>query len=102
MDYKITQDQLDKFMKLYFDRWFINSVYDTRDMEEDGRSWTGFWIDDDNLLVGYPELDDPGLWFSNGQFLDGWLYFSIKPEEFYDSLKRYLERKYDLDIEKVV
>ena len=102
MNYIMTQEQLDKFIKLYFDKWFINSKYGTREFDNDGRNWTGFWIDDETLLVGHPELDDSEMWFSNGRILDGWVYFDIKPEEFYDSLKRYLERKYDIDIQKVV
>jgi len=102
MDYKITQDQLDKFIKPYFDKWFINSEYGTRDNDNDGRNWTGFWIDNDTLLVGHPELDDSGLWFSNGQILNGWVYFDTKPEEFYDSLKRYLKKKFQIQIEKII
>jgi len=34
--------------------------------------------------------------------VDGWSNFNIKPKEFYDLMGRYLERKYDVDIEKVL
>jgi len=101
MDYKITQDQLYKFIEPYFDKWFINSVYDTRDNDNYGRNWTGFWIDDDTLLVGHPELDDSGLWFSNGEILDGWVYFDIEPKEFYHLMKRYLYNKFEIEIKKI-
>jgi hypothetical protein len=34
--------------------------------------------------------------------LDGWTYFDIKPEQFYDSLKRYLEKTYEIKIGDVM
>jgi hypothetical protein len=53
-------------------------------------------------LIGHPANDDGGIWFSNGEILDGWTYFDIKPEQFYDSLKRYLEKTYEIKIGDVM
>ena len=101
MDYKITQDQLDMVVKPYFDKWFINSEYGTR-RNEDGYRWTGFWVGNKTLLIGHPELDDSGVWFSNGQILDGWIYFDIEQKEFYHSMKRYLCKKFEVEVQEII
>jgi len=96
--YIVNQEQFDKIIKHYFDKRFENAVLKTAKLEE-GNRWTGFWVREGKneiLLVGYPELHDSEMWFSNGQILDGWVYFDIEPNEFYRAMERYLEKKYGL------
>lgn len=96
-------DQFDKIIKIYFDKFFKNSKFETK-KNSLGDMWTGFWIDRDNshvLLVGHPAFDDSEMWFSNGEILDGWSYFDIKPNYFKELLKRYLKNQYDLKVENM-
>ena len=104
MNYIIKEEQLDRILKLYFDRRFKDSEYDTRKSGFED-FWTGYWVshgDTSTLLIGHPADDDAGIWFSNGQILDGWSYFDMTPEQFYDALKRYLETTYEIEIGKVM
>ena len=95
MKYFINQEQFDKIIEKYFDKRFKDSFYETM-RYNDGQRWTGFWVDDETLLIGHPELDDSGIWFSNGRILDGWTYFDIDPKEFYLAMERYLNKKYGI------
>jgi hypothetical protein len=104
MNYIINEEQLDRIIKPYFDKRFKDSEYDTRKSGFEDL-WTGYWVTKDGfsrLLIGHPANDDGGIWFSNGEILDGWTYFDIKPEQFYDSLKRYLEKTYEIKIGDVM
>ena len=104
MKYEITSKQLDNVLRPYFEKYFTNSVYDTK-KNQDGDLWTGYWQKSGknyDLLIGYPFGDNANVWFYNGQILQGQLYYGIDNTEFIDSIKRYLMDVYGERIETIV
>ena len=99
MDYTITYEQLDRLMKPYWDEKFKGTELGEIENYSEDEDWFGV-IKGDNILVGYPSLDDGHMWFSNGEYFDGgWDMFNISSYEFNQSMLRYLVKKFeDIDI----
>jgi hypothetical protein len=82
----------------YFDWKFENGVMDTKPYGTRGFNWTGIWIDN-VLVVGYPENDITGTWFSNGTYFGGGAdLFGVTYLEFYKAMKMYLNLRYHIKI----
>ena len=99
----ITENQLDRVIKKYFDSVFDQAVFKDYDV---GGSWEGFIILDNSpdgftTLVGRPIGDD--FWFSNGQFFNGWWeMFNMVPEDFNEKLSKYIKERYNIDMGKIL
>jgi hypothetical protein len=93
---------MNKQLKKYFDYIFENSEMDTKPYDSDGAEWVGLW-DGDLLIVGYPEDDDSGTWFSHGpHFLSGLTMFDMEPHDFNYYLVKYLNERYpEAEIKKI-
>jgi hypothetical protein len=100
MTNKLSEEQLDELIRPYFDMRFEGYVIDTRLMDG-GREWFGFWKDDDNI-IGYP-LSDKEIWYCSGpHFYDGMLLFSLESKEYYEAMRRYVNKCYPkLEIKKI-
>ena len=98
MDYILSEEQLDKVMKHYFDYKFENAVLKKEKIAIDNSDipWYGFWVDD-NVVLGYPveSTNVSYTWFSDGPyFQSGWDLFGLTTPEFLNTMVRYLNKKY--------
>jgi len=97
MDYILSEEQLDKVMKHYFDYKFENAVLKKEKINIDvAIPWYGFWVND-NIILGYPveSTDVSYTWFSDGPyFQSAWDLFGLTPPEFHNTMIRYLNKKY--------
>ena len=101
MNYEITPEQLDRLMKPYWDEKFAGAEFYTMGDYADGEDWTGLYRGD-NLLIGYPKRTAGFIWFSNGEYFDGgWKMFSIPPPIFNLSMKRYIWKKFGIDVPNI-
>ena len=95
-------NNLENVLKTYFDSYFDKSKFVTKKNLRDGSLWKGFWIDS-KILIGSPaDKFQNGILFSNGEILNAWKMFNMKPTEFFEELKNYLEKKYGLEITTVL
>ena len=93
MTNKLTKEQLDRIINPYFDIRFKDYVIDTRLMRDTDREWFGFWKDNENIL-GHP-VNDSETWYSSGPyFYDGMLLYSLEPKEYYEAMRRYVNKRY--------
>jgi hypothetical protein len=87
---------MNKQIKKYFDYKFENGELDSKPYDGN-KKWTGIWVDN-FLIVGYPEFDDSGVWFTNGPyFMSGTVMFDISPREFNREMEEYIKQNY-LDV----
>ena len=93
---------MNKQIEKYFDWKFEGGEIDTRPYE-DNQKWTGIWIGD-FLVIGCPELEDTGLWFSNGpHFQGGSELFDISHRDFNNEMEKYIIKNYpDVYIREVM
>jgi hypothetical protein len=97
MEYHLSQEQLYKIMKPFFDYRFKNSKLDIRNYE--GETWKGLWGSDGQLLVGSTNYEDDSNYYYNGEYFGGeWEIFNINISVFTDMMTLYLEEEYDLKI----
>lgn len=102
MDYKITESQLDKVLKPFFDKEFKHAEWSEYNDSYGGGKWYGYVNQDGIILAGHPSHDDSIL-FTNGQhFSNMWDLFSVDPNDFNKSLLRYIEKKYGKTFNKVI
>lgn len=102
MDYKITEDHLDKILKPFFDKEFKHAEWGEHRDSYGGGKWYGYVNQDGVLLAGHPSHDDSIL-FTNGQhFANMWDLFSVDPKDFNKSLLRYTEKKYGKTFNEVM
>lgn len=97
----MTESQIDKLMKRYWDFHFDNS-YLTKYKTPYGSIWYSIVKEQNNeivMLVGKPTDDESNkTWFSDGTyFINGWRVFSIEPKEFNESMRRYIIRKFNIN-----
>lgn len=105
MTNKLTQENLDNYIEPYFDMRFEGYVIDTKLIEGASSVWFGFWKDDENIL-GRPINtinSDSDNWYSSGpHFSDGISLFSLEPKDYYEAMRRYVNKNYPrLDIKKI-
>lgn len=85
---------MNKQLEKYFDWKFENSEIDTKPYDDEVGDWTGLWKGN-FLIIGHPELDDNGTWFSNGPyFMSGLDMFEMEPNEFYHEMVKYVNERY--------
>lgn len=104
MNYEITTEQLDRFLRSYFDKYFNQSVY-ANQKNEDGHFWTGYWLEQDGkkiILAGHPTSSNVGVWYYNGEILEGQLYFGLEIKDFIGAIKRYLNNVLGQNIKEVM
>lgn len=102
MDYKITEGQLDKILKPFFDKEFKHAEWGEYNDSYGGGKWYGYINKDGVILAGHPSHDDSIL-FTNGQhFANMWDFFSVDPKDFNKSLLRYTEKKYGKTFNEVM
>jgi hypothetical protein len=100
MDYNLTEEQLDTLIKPYFDMRFEGYVIDTG-LVDVGHEWSGFWKDGE-LILGYPVNNDEYWYCSGPHFSDGILIFSLRPTEYYEAMRRYVNKNHPkLGVKKI-
>lgn len=103
MKFLIKEEELENIIEKYLDFKFDGAYLGMNKI--DGRDWVGYWKTDDNgtqkILIGYPR-EHIGTWYSNGQILNGWDFFNITPETFYDYLRNYIEKKFGKRIQYIM
>jgi hypothetical protein len=94
MEYSLTEKQLDRLMKPYWDDKFNGAEIGEIENYANDEDWYGL-KKDDFLIVGYPSLDDGSWWFSNGPYFEGgWSMFGIEISEFNRAMRRYIEDRF--------
>jgi len=97
----MTHEQLDKVMKPYWDLHFGNVELKLFNVDK-GR-WFGF-SERNGIICGCPEEDIPyGDWYYSAIYFNGGKeLFDLTQSEFLQSMRRYLNTTYDLDIETIM
>jgi hypothetical protein len=93
---------LDRVIKPYFDDMFEGAELKTDD-EGQTYMWTGFWVNGNHMIFGRVTDDEDNTWYSDGTyFTSAANLFGITWNEFYDAMKRYINKKYpELKIKEV-
>ena len=107
MEYELTDKQLDRLMKPYWDTMFENSKLGTLvEYGDDDDDWRGIIKKTPNgkeLLIGYPYLDIGDTWYSNGSYFEGgWTMYNIHTGDFNASMRRYVNDRFGTNIEAVI
>ena len=102
MDYIILPEQLDKITKPFFDKEFKHAKWSEYYFSDGGGLWYGFINQDNVMLVGHPSNDND-FYFTNGQYFhDMWYLFSVRHQEFNESMGRYIKKKYGCKFERIM
>jgi len=102
MEYNITPEQLDKVIKPFFDKEFKHAKWGEHNDSYGGGEWFGVINQDDVMLVGHPSHDSD-MYFTNGEYFNNmWDLFSVKPQEFNESMGRYIKKKYGCKFERIM
>ena len=90
MKYSVTDEQLDRLMKSYWDSKFSGAEVGVIENYVEDNDWYGI-SKGRLLLVGKP-IDAISCWYSNGEYFGGgWNMFGINPMEFNESMLRYVK-----------
>ena len=90
MNYSVTEEQLDRLMKSYWDDKFSGAELGVIENYVEDNDWYGIHKGK-LLLVGKP-IDSKGCWYCNGEYFGGgWGMFGIEPPEFNESMLRYVQ-----------
>jgi hypothetical protein len=108
MKYIITESQLEKIYKKYFDMEFKDSYYNDNIEYGDG-IWRGVCIDNNGeefMLIGQPVDDKTSFgefWYYNGPYFEtAPTLLDIGHVEFAEMMKEYLNDRFGLKIGKVM
>ena len=101
MKYQITPEQLDKVIKLYFDRVFKDAKWSEKYVGGYGETWHGFFNRDGEMLVGHPEHDSSTYYTDGTYFSNMWDLFSIDYKEFTDAMGRYIKKTYGCEFDYI-
>lgn len=113
MEYIVTEEQIDRILEPFFEEHFgdaklieYNNIYDGGDDENYKEAWKGFSITKDGerkILLGRPlSGPDNNDWFSNGEYFNGWWnVFNLEVVDFNESMRRFVNEKYDMNIDKI-
>lgn len=101
MDYIITPEQLDKMTKPFFDMEFKGAEWGEH-LSNDNMKWYGVINQDNVLLVGHPEYDSDNYYTNGHHFSNMWKFFGIEPNEFTQSMGRYIKKKYGVDFKSIM
>lgn len=103
MDYIITPEQLDKMTKLFFDMEFKDCKFGEYSVvTSDGNTWYGVINQDNVLLVGHPRYDSDNYYTNGHHFSNMWKFFGVEPNEFTQSMGRYIKKKYGVDFKSIM
>lgn len=97
METSLTNQQIDKVLKPYWDDKFKGATLSTVN------DWTGLAIDTPqgkDIIVGFPIKNASMVdWYYDGPyFYNEWLVFGVTTNEFRDSMKRYLQNNFGVEI----
>ena len=114
MDYILTEEQIDRILKPFFEETFRDAELIEYEIEHDSddddetykEGWMGFSVIKDGkreVLLGRPlPYRDKGEWFSDGKYFNGWWeMFNLKVIDFNESMRRFVNQKYDMGIDKI-
>ena len=102
MEYEMTQLQIDRIMKPYFDIEFADAKWGEHNDDSGGGKWFGIITPDNVLLVGHPSHDDE-IYFTNGQhFSHEWEMFNLTAKDFDEAMGRYIKKKYGCRFKKIL
>jgi len=108
MDYILTEKQIDKLMKPFWDYHFNDSNFyeDIEGLDDYVDGWSGFIKELPNgnkiLLVGFVK-SSPDMWYSDGSyFYNSMKMFNLTPREFDNSMRRYIKNKFGYNINKII
>ena len=100
----LENELIDRLTKSYFDNVFENLIFRRENEHSD---WYGFFKPNNKLILG--KKDDDGRDLKSGIFYyDGLVFmndheiFSLSKEKFYNSMLRYLNKKYGMNISKII
>ncbi len=94
MKYSVTDEQLDRLMKSYWDSKFNEVEFGVIKNYSGNEDWYGIKRGR-FLIVGKP-VKSVGCWFSNGEYFGGgWGMFGIEPVEFNKSMLRYVQDNFE-------
>lgn len=105
MEYVLSSTQIDKILKPFWDQEFEGAK--VRNIDLSGEKWTGVVKVDDELgltlLIGRPVDRRDMKWFSNGHyFTNKWDLFGMTPKDFNESMARYVNDNFGLDVTDVL
>jgi hypothetical protein len=90
MNYSVTEEQLDRLMKSYWDDKFDGAEIGVIENYVEDNDWYGI-RKGKLLLVGKP-IKSVGCWYSNGEYFGGgWSMFGIEAPEFNEAMLRYVQ-----------
>ena len=102
MNYSVTEEQLDRLMKSYWDDKFNGVEFGKIKNYSGSEDWYGIKRGR-FLIIGKP-VKSVDCWFSNGEYFGGgWGMFGIEPPEFNESMLRYIKNTfYPISIECIM
>lgn len=104
MKYIVEEPQIDRIIKPFFEEHFGTAKYGN--WKTDGVPWEGIYKDENDTLVvllGFPIYDTENRWYSNGQYFRGWWdMFGLEPSDFNESMKRFVNKKFKLNINEIL
>jgi hypothetical protein len=97
----MTENTIDKLMKPYWDEKF-KDVY----LGVNKNDWYGLLMKTpdgiEKLIVGNVSGDDNGTWFyDDNMFTNGHILFNLSKPQFNQSMLRYINKKYNLNLKSV-
>ena len=101
MNYILSNEQLDRLMKPYWDGKFENTTLGTIEAHgTNNEDWFGFVDPDtDRTILGRPADESDDEWYSwSGYFRGGGELYGLSDVEFRKALLRYLNKRYNLNI----
>ena len=102
MKYRVTDDQLYSVMEKFFDKKFKGAVLEPRVYHNSyggSEMWYGLWNENGDLLVGNNTENELNIYYFDGKiFEDEWKLFGITPNAFSDMMAKYLNEKYNMNV----
>lgn len=102
----LDNELIDRLTKSYFDNVFENVTFRRQNEHSD---WYGFFTPNNILILGKELDDDDGIDLKSGTFYyDGSVFmndheiFSLSKKKFYNSMLRYLNKKYGMNISNII
>ena len=106
MKYELTEIQLDRLMKPYWDSKFVDSTKGRVKNYSDSGDWSGVFMNTPNgkvLIAGHRSDGVGDTWYSNGEYFNGcWQMYNIHHDVFNESMRRYINNRFGEDIWSIV
>ena len=102
MEYNLTPEQLDRIIKPYFDKEFKHAKWGEDVSSNSNDVWYGVINQDNIMLVGH-QSDNNDMYFTNGEYFNNmWDLFSVNPQDFNESMGRFIKKKYGCEFKKIM